>query len=201
MASNSNRVHNFRQQQADQPLRPPRQTRPRSDQNDNKSDKFANLGAGLGGFVGAMGGSFVPPVSVTVNSTKNVNRSNGGARRPHAQALMPDPDFSSPAQVRNYCNTLRAAAVALSIEVSMGAEILKGVLGQVPDPEGRIAGSRIRAAKVARKLQKSADELRNAAKLAAATYAAFQQEYQEEINRVRHRARPRQTPRMDWTQQ
>ncbi|MFB6831390.1 plasmid transfer protein TraA [Streptomyces hydrogenans] len=165
----------------------------------NKSDKFANAGAALGGFVGAMGGSFVPPVSVNVNRT-NVN-GGGGGRRPHSQALMPEPDFSSPAQVRAYCNHLRALSVALSIEVAMGAEILKSVLAAVPDPEGRIGGSRIRAAKVARKLQKSADELRNAAKLAAATYATFQQEYQEEINRVRHHARPRAQQRMNWVQQ
>ncbi|MFH9953296.1 plasmid transfer protein TraA [Streptomyces roseolus] len=162
----------------------------------NKSNKFANAGAAVGGFVGAMGGSFVPPVNVSVNRT-TVN----GGRRPHSQALMPEPDFSSPAQVRAYCNHLRATAVALSIEVAMGAEILKSVLAAVPDPEGRIGGSRVRAAKVARKLQKSADELRNAAKLAAATYATFQQEYQEEINRVRHHARPRAQQRMNWVQQ
>ncbi|MFJ7259891.1 plasmid transfer protein TraA [Streptomyces globosus] len=163
----------------------------------NKSNKFANAGAAFGGFVGAMGGSFVPPVNVSVNRTTV----NGGGRRPHSQALMPEPDFSSPAQVRAYCNHLRATAVALSIEVAMGAEILKSVLAAVPDPEGRIGGSRVRAAKVARKLQKSADELRNAAKLAAATYATFQQEYQEEINRVRHHARPRAQQRMNWVQQ
>ncbi|MFH9957198.1 plasmid transfer protein TraA [Streptomyces roseolus] len=163
----------------------------------NKSNKFANAGAAVGGFVGAMGGSFVPPVNVSVNRTTV----NGGDRRPHSQALMPEPDFSSPAQVRAYCNHLRATAVALSIEVAMGAEILKSVLAAVPDPEGRIGGSRVRAAKVARKLQKSADELRNAAKLAAATYATFQQEYQEEINRVRHHARPRAQQRMNWVQQ
>ncbi|MFF5424732.1 MULTISPECIES: plasmid transfer protein TraA [unclassified Streptomyces] len=162
----------------------------------NKSNKFANAGAAVGGFVGAMGGSFVPPVNVSVSRT-TVN----GGRRPHSQALMPEPDFSSPAQVRAYCNHLRATAVALSIEVAMGAEILKSVLAAVPDPEGRIGGSRVRAAKVARKLQKSADELRNAAKLAAATYATFQQEYQEEINRVRHHARPRAQQRMNWVQQ
>ncbi|MEU3750978.1 MULTISPECIES: plasmid transfer protein TraA [Streptomyces] len=166
--------------------------------NGNKSDKFANAGAAVGGFVGAMGGSFVPPVNVNVSRT-TVN-GNGG-RRPHSQALMPEPDFSSPSQVRAYCNHLRATAVALSIEVAMGAEILKSVLAAVPDPDGRIGGSRIRAAKVARKLQKSADELRNAAKLAASTYAVFQQEYQEEINRVRHHARPRPQQRMNWTQQ
>lgn len=180
---------------------PPRRPRPSTSGTNGKSDKFASAGAAVGGFVGAVGGSFAPPINVTVNRTTNNTRGGGGGRRPHAEALLPAPDFSSPAQVRNYCNSLRAAAVTLSIEVAMGTEILKSVLAAVPDPEGRIGGSRIRAAKVARKLRKSADDLRDAAKNAAAAYALFQQEYQEEINRVRHRARPRPTPRMDWAQQ
>ncbi|MFJ6369635.1 plasmid transfer protein TraA [Streptomyces virginiae] len=124
--------------------------------------------------------------------------SGGGGRQP--QSLLPAPEFTSPAQVRQYCNSVRAAGVALSIEVAMGAEILKATLVQVPDPNGRIGGSRIRAAKVARKMQRAADALRDAAKNAAATYALFQQEYEEELNRVRHRARPPQQPRMDWGQ-
>jgi hypothetical protein len=165
----------------------------------NKGNKFTNAGAAAGGFVGALGGSFVPPVNVTVNNNKGSARSGGG--RSHAESLLPAPEFASPAQVRNYCNTLRAAAVTLSIEVAMGAEILKGVLAAVPDPEGRAFGSRVRAAKVARKMQRSADALRDAAKNAAACYAVFQQEYEEEINRVRHRARKPQQPVMNWAQQ
>ncbi|MEV5504896.1 plasmid transfer protein TraA [Streptomyces orinoci] len=148
---------------------------------------------------------FAPGITLNVNSG---NRNSGGGSmgaahggRPHAEALLPAPEFTSPAQVRHYCNSLRAAAVTLSIEVAMGAEILKGVLGAVPDPEGRIGGSRMRAAKVSRKLQKCADALRDAAKNAAATYALFQQQYEEEINRVRHRARRPHAPRMDWAQQ
>ncbi|MFE6001999.1 plasmid transfer protein TraA, partial [Streptomyces sp. NPDC056454] len=115
--------------------------------------------------------------------------------------LLPAPEFTSPAEVRNYCNSLRAAAVTLSIEVAMGAEILKGVLAAVPDPQGRAFGSRIRAQKVARKLNKAADALRDAAKNAAAAYSTFQQEYEEEINRVRHRARRPQQPVINWSQQ
>ncbi|MEV0254423.1 plasmid transfer protein TraA [Streptomyces sp. NPDC050732] len=189
-----NRVHNFRTQQAQQPYRPRGNTNGSSG---DKSNKFANAGAAAGGFVGAMGGSFVPPINVTVNNNKNAARS-GGAR---SDSLLPAPEFTSPAQVRNYCNTLRAAAVTLSIEVSMGAEILKGVLAAVPDPEGRAFGSRLRAAKVARKMNKAADDLKSAAKNAAACYSAFQQEYEEEINRVRHRARKPAQPVMNWAQQ
>ncbi|GGU20664.1 plasmid transfer protein TraA [Streptomyces daghestanicus] len=165
----------------------------------SKGNKFANAGAAAGGFIGAMGGSFVPPVNITVNNTKNGVAHGTG--RAQAQSLLPAPEFTSPAQVRNYCNTLRAAAVTLSIEVAMGAEIMKSVLAAVPDPEGRAFGSRIRAAKVARKMQRSADALRDAAKDAAACYATFQQEYEEEINRVRHRARKPKQPVMNWAQQ
>lgn len=164
----------------------------------NKGNKFANAGAAAGGFVGGLGSSFAPPVNITIN------RGNGKATndgRPHAQSLLPAPEFTSPAQVRAYCNTLRAAGVALSIEVAMAAEILKAVLAAVPDPEGRPFGSRLRAAKVARKMQKSADALRDAAKNAASTYAVFQQEFEEEINRVRHRARKPQQPTINWAQQ
>ncbi|MFJ4315803.1 plasmid transfer protein TraA [Streptomyces lavendulae] len=153
--------------------------------------------------------TFSPGFNFTVNSGGRGNGrggggfaasgdAGGGGRQP--QSLLPPPEFTSPAQVRQYCNSLRAAGVALSIEVAMGAEILKATLVQVPDPNGRIGGSRIRAAKVARKMQRAADALRDAAKNAAATYALFQQEYEEELNRVRHRARPAQQPRMDWGQ-
>jgi hypothetical protein len=164
----------------------------------NKGNKFTNAGAAAGGFVGGLGSSFAPPVNITIN------RGNGGqAHGGHSQSrsLLPAPEFGSPAQVRNYCNTLRAAGVTLSIEVAMAAEILKAVLAAVPDPEGRPFGSRVRAAKVARKLNKSADALRSAAKNAAAAYSTFQQEYEEEINRVRHRARKPQQPVINWAQQ
>ncbi|GHH38245.1 hypothetical protein FHS35_007601 [Streptomyces umbrinus] len=201
MAANRNasarQVDDFARRQASQPFTNPRRNGGTNPQ--NKGAKFANAGAAAGGFVGAMGSSFVPPINVTVNNNKGMARTGGG--RGHAESLLPAPEFTSPAQVRNYCNTLRAAAVALSIEVAMGSEILKGVLAAVPDPDGRAFGSRIRARKVARKMQKSADALRDAAKNAAATYATFQQEYEEEINRVRHRARKPQQPVINWAQQ
>lgn len=163
----------------------------------SKGAKFAaGAGAAAGGFVGAMGGSFVPPINVTVN-----NGRVPGPRGAQSQSLLPAPEFSSPAQIRDYCNSLRAAAVMLSFEVAMAAEILKAVLGTVPDPEGRMGGAKIRAFKVSRKLQRSADELRNAAKLAAACYAQFQQEYEGELGAHRHRARSTHQPRMNWTAQ
>lgn len=196
MADNgsANRLHNRRvrqQQSAGRPL---------IDENGNKSNKFANAGAAAGGFVGAMGSSFVPPINLTVNNNRHVASGNGG-RSNSANSLLPAPEFSSPAEVRNYCNTLRAAGVTLSIEVAMAAEILESVLAAVPDPEGRAFGSRLRARKVARKMRKSANDLRDAAKNAASCYSTFSQEFEEEINRVRHRARKPQQPVMNWAQQ
>ncbi|MFG2117823.1 plasmid transfer protein TraA [Streptomyces sp. NPDC048710] len=147
---------------------------------------------------------FAPGFTVNINASKTNNgvpATTAGGGNGHREGLLPAPEFTTPAQLREYCNSLRAAAVTLSFEVSMGAEILKAVLAAVPDPEGRPLGSRLRAAKVARKMQKSADALRDAAKNAAACYFAFQQEYKEEINRVRHRARRPQQPVMNWAQQ
>ncbi|MET7484050.1 plasmid transfer protein TraA [Streptomyces sp. NPDC005538] len=186
-----------------------RARRPHLDENGNKTNKFINTGAGIGAgigaaagnFVGAVGGSFVPPINVTVNNTKHQGGTRQGGGRSHSDSLLPAPEFGSPAQVRNYCNTLRAAGVMLSIEVAMAAEIIQGVLSAVPDPEGRAFGSRIRARKVSRKMRKSADALRDAAKNAASCYSTFQQEFEEEINRVRHRARKPAQPVMNWAQQ
>lgn len=165
---------------------------------ESKGAKFANAaGAAAGGFVGSVADGFVPPINVTVNNNKPASTT---ARR-HAESLLPAPEFSSPAQIRDYCNALRAAAVMLSFEVAMGAEILKAVLATVPDPDGRMGGAKIRAFKVSRKMQRAADELRNAAKLAAACYAQFQQEYEGELGAHRHRAQRPQRPRMNWTAQ
>ena len=148
-------------------------------------------------------GSFAP--SFTVNVSKSTTNGGGvpaqAGGRAHPEASLPAPEFTSPADVRNYCNALRALMVGISFEVSMGAEIMKGVLATVPDPEGRLGGSKVRAWRVARKLTKAADSAAAAAKKAAACYAKFQQEYEEEINRVKHRARRPQGPRMDWARQ
>lgn len=157
----------------------------------------AGAAGAAGSFVGGVAGGIVPNVNVTVNNSKGGQQ---GARA-KAQSLLPPPEFWSPAQTRNYCNTLRAAAVALAIEVSMGAEILSATLSQVPDPEGKSFGSKIRAAKVARKMRKAASGLQAAAKNAAACYSVYSQEFEQEINAVRHRAKRPERPRMNWADQ
>ncbi|MFE3866123.1 plasmid transfer protein TraA [Streptomyces goshikiensis] len=152
---------------------------------------------------------FNPSVNLSSNRSTTVN--NGGGSRPGGangrsnggMPGLPDPDFSTPAGIREYCNHLRTVAFMLAAEVAVAAEIMKGTLGQVPAPDGSgvLNGSRARAWKVSRKLDKSADALMDAAKNAAATYAAFQQQFEEELNRVRHTARRPQARRMDWNQQ
>jgi hypothetical protein len=92
--------------------------------------------------------------------------------------MLPDPEFGSAAQLRDYCNTLRAFGVHASIEVHVAAEILQAALSQASGlPQDNVIQHKLRARKVARKLKKSADALADAAALAAATFAAFQREY------------------------
>lgn len=151
------------------------------------------------------GATFAPGFTVNVNANKTTTNGapaqQGGGQGNGGRQLLPAPEFYSPAQTRNYCNSVRAAAVALAIEVSMGAQILKATLSQVPDPEGRAFGSQRRAQKVARKLDKAADGLAAAAKNAAAAYSAYTQEFRQEIESVRHRARRPQQPRVNWADQ
>ena len=191
--SSADQARGFARQQAQRPFTPP----PR-DGNNGKGNKFANAGAAAGGFLGGLGGSLTPPLNITINNGKGGGQQN---QRAKAQSLLPAPEFWSPAQTRNYCNSLRAAAVTLSIEVAMGAEILNATLSQVPDPEGKSFGSKIRAAKVARKMRKAASALQSAAKNAAACYSVYTQEFEQEINAVRHRAKRPERPRMNWADQ
>ncbi|GAA3242579.1 sporulation protein SsgA [Streptomyces filipinensis] len=162
---------------------------------------------------GSQAKGFNPQMGFTVNFSSNRTNTNnnapgtwhassvGGSTPNGSSGMLPEPEFTSPAQIREYCNSLRAAMAMFAFEVSMAAEIMKATLAQVQDPEGRIGASKVRAWKVSRKLHKAAESALDAAKNAAGAYATFQREYEEEINRVRHRARPQQVRRMDWAQQ
>jgi hypothetical protein len=157
----------------------------------------AGAASTAGSFMGGVAGGIMPNVTVNVNG-------KGGGRGPgakHGGMNLPAPEFTSPAQVRAYCNSVRAIMVGASFEISMAAEILSAVLATVPDPDGSMAAGRIRARRVSRRLQKSAEAARNAAKHAAATYALFEREYSEQMARVKHRATRPAAPRMDWGQQ
>lgn len=137
-------------------------------------NKFANAGAAAGGFVGAMGGSFVPPVNITFNRTTKAPAA--GAKKSHF--ILGEPDFNTTDDVRNYCNNLRALMIQAAIELAMAAKILEARLGQsMPLPGENVIQTKMRAKKVAWKLKRASDGAMAAAKNAVATYAAFQREY------------------------
>lgn len=142
-----------------------------------KGAKFANAGAAAGGFVGAMGGSFVPPVNITINRTQNNGSAvRGGGRQ--SQFILGEPEFNNTDDVRNYCNNLRALMIQAAIELAMAAKILEARLGQsMPLPGENPIQAKMRAKKVAWKLKRASDGATAAAKNAVATYAAFQREY------------------------
>ncbi|MGW8506308.1 plasmid transfer protein TraA [Streptomyces sp. CLCI03] len=127
------------------------------------------------------GPSFSFGPNINVNSTKTTTTGGGqgrGGNYGRSQLMLPDPEFGSAAELRNYCNTLRAFGVHASIEVMVAAEILQAALSQASGlKDDNFIQHKLRARKVARKLKKSGEALADAAALAAATYAAFQREY------------------------
>jgi hypothetical protein len=154
----------------------------------NNSDKFANVGAAAGaaagGFVGAMGSNFVPPVTVNVNRTTHKGGGGGqqsGGRR-QSQFILGEPEFNSAEDVRNYCNHLRALMIQAAIELAMAAKILEARLGQAQSlPGDNPIQTRMRAKKVSWKLKRASDGATAAAKNAVAAYGAFQREYADLI--------------------
>ncbi|MFE7033511.1 plasmid transfer protein TraA [Streptomyces sp. NPDC057621] len=153
----------------------------------NKGNKFANAGAAVGGFVGAMGGSFVPPVNITVNQNK------GGVPGPRGGGsafVLGDPEFNTTEDVRNYCNHARALMIQVGIELAMASKILEARLAQAQRlPGDNPIESRMRAKKVGWKLKRAADGATAAAKGAVGAYGAFTREYADIM-----RPRPQQTP-------
>ena len=142
----------------------------------SRDNKFANAGAAAGGFIGAMGGSFVPPVSVTINRTTNKGGQQSGGRQ--SQFILGEPEFNNTDDVRNYCNHLRALMIQAAIELAMAAKILEARLGEAaPMPGENAVQTRMRAKKVAWKLKRASDGATAAAKNAVAAYGAFQREY------------------------
>ncbi|MET9961463.1 plasmid transfer protein TraA [Streptomyces sp. NPDC006326] len=116
-------------------------------------------------------------------------RGQGGGGRVHSP--LGDPEFFSNVDIRNYCESGRGLFLQMSFELANAAELLNAVLKEVPDPEGRPFGSRMRARRVSKRLQKAAEDARDTAKNLAATYAAFQREFDPELAPYQSK-RPRQ---------
>ncbi|MFF0297738.1 plasmid transfer protein TraA [Kitasatospora sp. NPDC004614] len=129
------------------------------------------------------GASFSPGFNININKTAAAPQAgaaaNPGVGLERSSALaLPEPAFYSAADVRSYCEALRAFAMYAGIEVTVAAEILKAALEQAPAiPGDHVFQQRTRARAVARKLAKAAEALTDAAKDAAAAWAAFQREY------------------------
>lgn len=122
-------------------------------------------------------------------STSGSSGKGGGKGK--AYSPLADPEFFTNADVRQYCETARGGLMQLAFEIAMAAEVLEAVLREIPDPEGKPWGSRLRARRVAKRLAKTGDALVAAAKNSAATYAAFQREFSPELEPVRAKAKPR----------
>ncbi|MFC8450599.1 plasmid transfer protein TraA [Kitasatospora sp. NPDC057223] len=145
------------------------------------------------------GASFSPGLNVNINTNKGVPPQMGAAANPgtgvnRSSALaLPEPAFYSAADVRTYCESLRAFAAYSAIEVEVAAEILKAALEQAPAAPGdHVFQRKMRARAVARKLAKAADALTDAAKDSAAAWAAFEREYADVM--TPRQQRPQQRP-------
>lgn len=127
------------------------------------------------------------------NGNGQQQASKGGKSRSYSP--LADPEFFNNSDVRDFCENGRAAMTMLGFDIAMAAEVLEAVLKEIPDPEGRPWGSKLRARRVARRLAKTADHLTGAAKNFAATYAAFQREFSPELEpqRQRQARAPRRT--------
>ncbi|WP_051830405.1 MULTISPECIES: plasmid transfer protein TraA [Streptomyces] len=152
----------------------------------NGASSTTNSSSTRNGF--GSGATFAPGISINVN--KNTTAGAPGAPQMGAAAnpgtgvdrtsplALPEPAFYSAADVRSYCEALRAFGAYSAIEVEVAAEILKAALEQAPGAPGDHAfQKKMRARAVAKKLSKAADALTDAAKDAAAAWAAFQREY------------------------
>ncbi|MFF4848771.1 plasmid transfer protein TraA [Streptomyces sp. NPDC001194] len=137
-----------------------------------------------------------PNINVNASrTTQSGSGTQGGGHGGRSQFMLPDPDFRSAAELRNYCNSLRAFAVHASIEVYVAAEILQAALSQASGmPQDNVIQHKLRARKISRKLKKAGESLADAASNAAATYAAFQREYADIIT-----ARPQQGQRRPFS--
>lgn len=155
-----------------------------------KTDKFANMGATLGGFVGAVGGSFIPPLNITINEKSAASK--GGGQVHHF--VLGEPTFASTDDVRSYCNHARALMTQAAIELAIASKILEARLGQAKSlPDDNPVQARLRARKVGRKLKKAGDGATASAKNCVAAYAAFEREYADLLTPRSQRSQPTYT--------
>lgn len=162
-------------------------------------DAAANAGTFLGNAAGAMAGAALPPMSFTFINAKDNKFSPTGGKK--AKFTLPDPEFDSPAAIKDYCNSVRTLAVGLGIEAGMAKEILQAKLKQLPDEDGKVNHkSKMRARRVAWQFFLVEKAFRAAAKAAVSTATRFETEYEPMLSKFRVNAK-QQTPRMHWGNQ
>lgn len=112
-------------------------------------------------------------------------------------AGTPGSNFASNEDIQAFSEHTRKQARNRAVERAMDAEQLEAVLRNIPDTEGSMVGSRMRARRVSRHLKRIAKAEQEIAKAAAGLYAQFQREYESELSKV-GKARPKQPPRFKF---
>lgn len=122
----------------------------------------------------------LPPLSFSYNKTVV----HGGAPSANGARAMPGAGFSSDEDIRAFCEALRKDARPRAVERALDAETLESVLRQIPDVQGSMAGSRMRARRVTRHLKRIAAAEKLIAKQAAALWSTFTREYEAELAQI-----------------
>ncbi|MFF1348488.1 plasmid transfer protein TraA [Streptomyces sp. NPDC058322] len=160
-------------------------------------------GAAAGGFVGGLGSSLVPPVTVNIGGGGDQNGNGGGTVGPagvgKAGGKVPGSDFMSNEDIRAYCEHYRKKARNLATEMAMDADHLEAVLRTIPDTSGSRSGSRARARRVTRWLKKSAAAQKAQQKYFASLYGTFEREFESELRTIgKGRAQPKPRQPFGW---
>lgn len=106
---------------------------------------------------------------------------------------FPEPDFADSADLRRFCNDVRAAMHSAAMMAHYSAAEIQAALETIPDPEGGFMAKmrqKRRARRVARHMKHVAECLSDAGAGAVRTWGAFRAEYCEDLPKVRGRRAP-----------
>lgn len=106
------------------------------------------------------------------------------SRRPYGNAgqILTDPEFLNPESIRAYANAGRELLRGVSVDLAVGAELLKAVLKEVPVVGSNVpGGAKIRAFTIARHIDIAAEQTKDAAARMAQSYAAFLKHFAPEL--------------------
>lgn len=110
-------------------------------------------------------------------------RSLGNARQ-----ILSDPEFVNPESIRTYTNAGRELLRETSLDLAIGAELLRAVLKEIPVVGSNVPGSaRIRAFTIARHIDIAAEDAKAAAARMAQAYAAFLKHFAPELESAGHK--------------